>query len=83
MRIYDPNNDEPEVLNLWQAALAKRWPIIPLHFRQTVASASIALVAERDGEMIGFICAHIQQEKGAESPDGFITTLFVQPDHRR
>jgi len=83
MRIYDPYNDEPGVLNLWQASLGRRWPIDPLFFRQTLASASIALVAERDGETTGFICAHIQREKGAESPDGFITTLFVQPEHRR
>jgi len=83
IRLYDPTNDEMGVLKQWQAALGQRWPIDPRFFRQNVAEASIALVAERNGETSGFICAHFQQEKGAESPDGFITTLFVRPDHRR
>lgn len=83
MRLYQPYQDEPGVLNLWQAALGKRWPIDARFFRQTVASASIALVNEQDGERIGFICAHIQQEEGAESPEGFISILFVHPEHHR
>jgi len=83
LRQYNPNRDEAAVLMLWEAAMGVRWLIDPIHFRQATANASIALVAERYGETTGFICAHFQPEGRDESSDGFITTLFVQPEARR
>lgn len=88
IRIFDPDHDIHPVLALWQLAFADDqqntgWPVT-LEWFQAVAlptgSGRDHLVAEVDGQLVGFVLA---QGNPANPAKGSLQALAVHPHHRR
>jgi len=76
LRPYDAKEDEGAVLMLWGNAFGESWAVNPAAFRNRLEDAH-ALVAERDGAVVGFAAAHAHEDSGQ------LTALMVRPDFQR
>ncbi|MCC7446278.1 MAG: GNAT family N-acetyltransferase [Anaerolineae bacterium] len=87
IRPYRPDLDEPAVLDTWQAALGRIWPIRADVFRRVTAAALPGqrcdhLVATNGEQVIGFIGVQINPHDHAQS-SASIMTLIVDPSVQR
>lgn len=83
--------DEEKVISLWNKCLT-RDPINSDVFHKKILldanfKNELCLVAEDEGEIIGFILGMVRkypyEERGLEPERGWISVLFVHPSHRR
>jgi GNAT superfamily N-acetyltransferase len=75
IRPYDPERDEAALLDLWDAALGDRWPVVPAALRRVLAGGE-HFVAEQGG-LIGFVGTQARGERGG------LLAVLVDPAHRR
>lgn len=70
VRRYEKHRDLTAIAQLWHAALAPTWPVLP----RALDRIGDGLVAEVDRAAVGFVAAN---------PAGSISLLLVHPDHQR
>jgi beta-N-acetylhexosaminidase len=70
VRWYQKDRDLASIAQLWHAALAPTWPVLP----RALDRIRDGLVAEVDGAAVGFV---------GVNPAGSIPLLLVHPDHQR
>jgi beta-N-acetylhexosaminidase len=82
IRPYQPDTDKVQAYALWQRALGSVWPISRQQFQLRTAGheayqAGDALIAEAQGQLVGFIGT------SADPPRGQMSVILVDPARQR
>ena len=77
---YDKERHGEPVFQLWQIAVGQLWPPGKSHLQQVLTYEGthfVALEGDENGQVVGFIATHIQEQTG------HISLLLVAPDKQR
>ena len=88
IRVYDPTQDGPAVFSLYKAIFGAAWPLPEEYFHQVVSGhpfyrAGDHIVAEAQGEIIGFAAVQVLRPEPLPERQGGIAILYVAPQWRR
>jgi beta-N-acetylhexosaminidase len=88
LRPYQPNQDGPEVFDLYQATIGQKWPLRYDLFRQVTSEHAFYrpgdhFIAGAEGRIIGFVATQVLRPEPLPGAPGGLQVLFVSPNYRR
>jgi GNAT superfamily N-acetyltransferase len=88
LRPYQPDQDGPEIFELYQATLGDRWPLRYDLFRKVTTDHAFYrpgdhFVAGASGRLVGFAATQILRPEPVPNAMGGLEMIFVSPSYRR
>ena len=88
LRPYQPDQDGPEIFNLYQTIFGDRWPLRYDLFRRVTSDHPFYrmgdhYVAGVSGRLVGFAATQVLRPETKPNAQGGIQMIFVAPDQRR